>query len=285
MPGPSWTNAEIARLQLLLQQGYTPETIQIENRSKSAIRNKAARMNLIGDGIPRKQWSAKEEKTLCDLMARGWSVRKIAAAPKHLPGHSVYSLSKKAGRLGIVDQERSRRSKQAVRFADEQKRQFHRYLIERSERSTPELIAILWNKDYEPIVSRRRVIYHQTRLNIKRPWKDVIRMRFSVTKRQRNRAKFIRRTKKRWNEQRKQMIKDFEGQARKLRKKAKQNGKSLAHRTCQGCATEWPARIPFFRQSTKQTGLGPRTYLSRKCRFCINRQRRKKLAKKKAIKS
>ena len=285
MPGQSWTNAEIARLQLLLQQGLTPETIDIEKRSNSAIRNKAARLKLIGDGIPRKQWSAKEEESLCKLMKKGWSVRRIAASPKQLPGHSIYSLSKKAGRLGIVDQERSRRAKQAIRFTDPQKQKFHQFLNERSDRNTPELIAILWNKNHEPKVSRRRVIYHQTRLNIKRPWKDVIRMRFSVTKRLRNRAKFIRRTKKRWNEHRKIMQTQFEHHARELRKKASQKSKSLAQRKCQGCSKRWPAMIPFFRQSTKHTGSGPRTYLSRNCRFCINRQRRKKLAAKKTIES
>ena len=56
MPGITWNTSEIARLVVLLRDGHPIASVGIGNRSTAAVRNKAARLSLIGDGISRKRW-------------------------------------------------------------------------------------------------------------------------------------------------------------------------------------------------------------------------------------
>jgi hypothetical protein len=277
MPGITWNTSEIARLVVLLRDGHPIAAVGIGNRSTAAVRNKAARLSLIGDGISRKRWSHKDEERLKSLVKKGWSVKKIAESSQYLAGFSRNAIAKKAGRLGLADKSRSIRAQQAVRFTESQKREFHRFLRDKTEHCTPELLAILWNKKYSPEVSRRRVIYHQTRLNIKRPWAEVIQMRFSKNKRDRHRAKLARLLKARWARHRTLVKSQFEEEARALRKRANKNGKQLRERQCTSCRKRWPEKTPFFHLHSKKTTSQSRRYLSRSCRLCINKRRRKKL--------
>ena len=61
MPGQFWTENEIEQLWGLLAQGFSASEMQIGSRSPAAIQNKAARLNYVGDGIPRKRWTAEAE--------------------------------------------------------------------------------------------------------------------------------------------------------------------------------------------------------------------------------
>ena len=155
MPGRAWSHQEISLLKFFLEQGVFVRSIRIGPRSSTAIRNRAARLNLIGDGVSRRQWPSEDEQTLYSLFENGWSVRAIAEAENLLPGYSRNAVAKKAGRLNLVDKERSRRAKQAVRFTPTQRRKFCEFLRERSQRCTPEQIAIVWNRRYEPKVCCR----------------------------------------------------------------------------------------------------------------------------------
>ena len=51
MPGPVWSRREVRLLTIYLEQGFSLAEIQIGSRSVIAIRGKAARLKLIGDGF------------------------------------------------------------------------------------------------------------------------------------------------------------------------------------------------------------------------------------------
>lgn len=273
MPGPEWSQRDVRLLTIYLEQGFTPDKIQIGSRSVAAIRGKAARLKLIGDGVSRRPWSVENEQKLKTLMKSGWSVKRIAETGGVLPGYSRYAIAKKAGRLGLANEILSARAKRVVRFTPEQLRQFHQFLRERGSLYTPEQIALVWNKLYHPTVSRRRVIYHLVKLKIKPPWKEVILMPYSKAKQRRVSTKVLASRKRRWSKYRKGLLQHLRALSREMKNNSPRKTR-LNQRVCQVCNKRWPAMSPFFLVSEKVTKNGHRSYTGRLCRLCSNRRRR-----------
>ena len=274
MPGELWTEHEIEQLRDLLSRGFSASEMQIGSRTPAAIQNKAARLNFVGDGIPRKRWTGEIERMLKRLVRDGGTAAMIASEPELLSGYSRNAIQKKLGRLKLIDRSRSRRAREAIRLTSEQLDHFHTYLLAHASRCTPEQIALLWNRENTPLVSRRRVVYHLQKLGIKRSWAEVMRMPFSKAKQRRISDKAWLASKRRWEEYRQQQESELRQEARRQRRRAQSRGRSLGERVCRDCRRRWPASKPFYVLYQKQSASGRRRYLGRICRMCRNTRRR-----------
>ncbi len=276
MAGQIWTPWEIETLKKLLGQGHALRDITIGSRNSHAIRNKAARLNLIGDGVPRCKWSSQCETTLRNLMEQGWSVRRIAAAEGVLPGYSRNAIQKKASRLKLTNPKLATRIKQAQRFSKTQRSLFRAFLWVRAQNCTPEQMALLWNETHEPQVTQKRVVYHLERLKLKRPWKVVIQMPYSKAKQRRRSDKAVASQQRRWQRYRIELEQNLKEHALELRRTARRNGKHCKQRVCKDCNRRWPAVEPFFVVREKQSRTGRHRYCGHLCRLCQNKHRRER---------
>ena len=274
MPGQLWTEHEIEQLRDLLAQGLSASEMQIGSRSPAAIQNKAARLDFVGDGIPRKRWTAEAEAELKRLIDEGWTAARLSADPNVLVGYSRNAVQKKLGRMKLIDGGRSRRARDAVRLTAAQLDRFHTFLLAHASRCTPEQIALLWNRENTPLVTRRRVVYHLQKLGVKRSWAEVMQMAFSKAKQRRVSKKAAEASQKRWEQYRDQQESELRELARRRRSRTRSRGKSLSVRVCRDCNSRWPAVEPFYVLYEKQTAKGRRRYLGRICRMCRNKRRR-----------
>jgi hypothetical protein len=244
-------------------------------RTSAAIQNKAARLDFVGDGIPRKRWNGEAEKLLRRLVRRdGGTAARIAADPELLPGYTRNAIQKKLGRLKLIDRSRSRRAREAIRLSSSQLDHFHTFLLAHASRCTPEQIALLWNRENTPLISRRRVVYHLQKLGIKRSWSEVMQMPFSKAKQRRVSRKAALASERRWEGYREHQQAELRDAALRQRRRARSRGRSLGERVCRDCHRRWPAAEPFFVLYEKQTASGRRRYLGRICRMCRNARRR-----------
>ncbi len=274
MPGQFWTEQEIDQLRELLAQGLSASEMEISGRTPAAIQNKAARLDFVGDGIPRKRWTPAAERELRQLIRAGWTAASISIDADVLVGYTRNAIQKKLGRLNLIDRKRSRQARDAVRLTSEQLERFHTFLLAHASRCTPEQIALLWNRDNTPEISRRRVVYHLQKLGIKRSWAEVMRMPFSKAKQRRVSQKAADASLRRWDAYRQELEKQLRSLARGLRQKAARRGAKLAVRACRDCRSRWPAAEPFYVLYDKHTASGRRQYLGRICRLCRNKRRR-----------
>lgn len=274
MPGKTWDENEIGRLRQLLAQGLSASEMQIGLRTPAAIQNKAARLNFVGDGIPRKPWSRDARGMLRRLVREGWTAARIASDSDLLVGYSRNSIQKKLGRMNLADRVRSRRARSVIRLTAQQLQQFHTFLLAHAARCTPEQIALLWSQNNIPPVSRRRVVYHLQKLGVKRSWAEVMRMPYSKAKQRRVSKKAATSRQRRWRAYREGQEHSLKDLARRRRRAARSRGKSLSERICRDCRSRWPATVPFFVIYTKKTSSGRRRYVGRICRMCRNRRRR-----------
>jgi len=274
MPGQLWTEHEIEQLRDLLSQGLSASEMQIGSRSPAAIQNKAARLDFVGDGIPRKRWTAEAESELKRLIGEGWTAARLSVSPDVLAGYSRNAVQKKLGRMKLIDGGRSRRARDAVRLTAAQLDRFHTFLLAHASRCTPEQIALLWNRENTPLVTRRRVVYHLQKLGVKRSWAEVMQMAFSKAKQRRVSKKAAAASQKRWEQYRDQQESELRELARQRRNRTRSRGKSLSVRVCRDCNSRWPAVEPFYVLYEKQTATGRRRYLGRICRMCRNKRRR-----------
>ena len=274
MPGQFWTEHEIEQLRDLLSRGLSASEMQIGARSPAAIQNKAARLNFVGDGIPRKRWTAETERILKRLVRSGGTAAAVSVDVELLAGYSRNAIQKKLGRLKLIDRSRSRRAREAIRLTSDQLDHFHTFLLAHASRCTPEQIALLWNRKHTPLVSRRRVVYHLQKLGIKRSWAEVMQMPYSKLKQRRVSQKASLASQRRWDEYRELQESQLRQEARRQRRRARSRGRSLSDRVCRDCRRRWPASEPFYVLYQKQTASGRKRYLGRICRLCRNTCRR-----------
>ncbi len=279
MPGKTWDENEIERLRELLAQGLSASEMQIGSRTPAAIQNKAARLNFVGDGISRKPWSRDDRGLLRRLVREGQTAAQIASAPNLLLGYSRNSIQKKLGRMSLADRVRSRRARGVIRLTTQQLERFHTFLLAHAARCTPEQIALLWSQDNLPPVSRRRVVYHLQKLEVKRSWAEVMQMPYSKAKQRRVSKKATSSRQRRWAAYRKNQEDGLKDLARRRRRASRSRGKSLSERVCRDCHSRWPATEPFFVIYSKVTSSGQHRYVGRICRMCRNRRRRESKAR------
>ncbi len=267
MPGKRWKEWEISRLKSLLNKGLAPSEMVIGSRTTVAIDAQASRLGLVGDGIPRRPWPIEDVNTLQDLLGQGLTIKQMAESGQ-LNGHSISAIAKKKSRLGLVDPQRSVRSRGAVFMSVDQKIEFCEFLCRHAASCTPEQMALMWNRKFEPPVNHRRVVRYLTLLGIKRPWSEVMQMAYSKAKRARRSLKCLCSQQKRWRAYRRHRRQQLEELAKNMRRDARRAGIKLCCRRCCECARHWPAQVSFFAVTRKSTRAGPRTYLSRRCKLC-----------------
>ena len=105
MPGPEWSQRDVRLLTIYLEQGFTPDKIQIGSRSVAAIRGKAARLKLIGDGVSRRPWSVENEQKLKQLASslaftEERERRQIASALHDSVSQVLAGCNLRLGRIG-----------------------------------------------------------------------------------------------------------------------------------------------------------------------------------------
>ena len=177
--------------------------------------------------------------------------------------------------MKLIDRGRSRRARDAVRLSSLELERFQTFLLAHASRCTPEQIALLWNRENTPVISRRRVVYHLQKLGIKRTWAEVMRMPFSKAKQRQVSKKAAQASQLRWKGYRERQEAELREVARQQRHVARSRDRSLGERVCRDCRRRWPASEPFFVLYEKQTTAGVRRrYLGRSCRLCRNTRRR-----------
>jgi hypothetical protein len=202
MPGLHWTDDEVLSLEAQLKAGSFLEDVKIPGKTDAAIRSKATRLGLTGDGIPREIWTEEDKNALKDYVAAGWSATDIVEAVSL--GVPVFpsrkkrnrnSIQKQIQRMGIANKRLSRIQKSVRQFTQEEKQEFRAFLRENYLSMTPEEMAKEWilkHPDWKQTgaVSRmtKRIRAHLTLLGLKLPREVIIRMPYS-RKKFRNRRK------------------------------------------------------------------------------------------------
>ena len=153
-----WTESEILELKNHLNKNGDYNNLKIANKSHHAIRNKAARLGLIGDGVPRPKWEDSETKKLKRLVAKGLKRSVIAKKLKRTES----SVQQKLKRLGMV--KKSTCSRKIPEYLMET---YENLLREYHTTMTPLDISSLWNDSYVFKTNARMVRYHLRKLNIK----------------------------------------------------------------------------------------------------------------------
>lgn len=153
-----WTEGEILELKNHLNKNGDYNNLKIKNKSYDAIRNKAARLGLIGDGVPRPKWKDSETKELKRLVNKGLKRSVIAKKLKRTES----SVKQKLNRLGLT--KKSTCSRKIPEYLMET---YENLLREHHTTMTPSDISSLWNNSYVFKTNPRMVRYHLRKLNIK----------------------------------------------------------------------------------------------------------------------
>jgi len=177
MPGKPWRVSEVRVLTDGIRRALAPGEVPIPGRSAIAVRRMAARLGLIGDGVPRQRWTAEQREKLAELVAAGWTATRIAAAS--LLPHNRNAVQKQMQRMGLGSAGRSSPQKAAVRLHGTGLDQFHAFVRLHARTCTPAQIADLWNNAHGQrgaTVSHRKVVYHLGQLGLRVPRRTMARM-------------------------------------------------------------------------------------------------------------
>ena len=187
MPGKPWRVSEVRVLTDGIRRALAPGEVTIPGRSTIAVRRMAARLGLIGDGVPRQRWTEAQRAQLAELVAAGYTATRIAAAS--LLPHNRNAVQKQMQRMGLGSAGRSSPQKSAMRLHGPGLDQFHAFIQSHARGCTPAQIADLWNQaqgQNGAHVSHRKVVYHLGQLGLRLPRRVVVRMAYSVEKRTRS---------------------------------------------------------------------------------------------------
>jgi len=185
MPGKPWRVSEVRVLTDGIRRALAPGEVTIPGRSAIAVRRMAARLGLIGDGVPRQRWSAQQREKLAELVNGGWTATRIAEAS--LLPHNRNAVQKQMQRMGLGSAGRSSPQKAATRLHGLGLDRFHAFIQANARICTPAQIADLWNQQHGGAnVSHRKVVYHLGQLGLRLPRRVVVRMAYSVEKRARS---------------------------------------------------------------------------------------------------
>ncbi len=211
MPGAPWRISERNTLIQSVREAKAPSEIALPGRTPAAIHRMAARLHLVGDGIPRRRWTDEQRGQLRSLVQQGRTAGEISATG--LLPYNRNAIQKQMQRLGLADPELSRTQRMAMRLAGPALEAFQLFLRERAERMTPEQIALEWNQTHLPGVSHRRVVYHLDMLGVKPTRAQVLQMPYSRAKRQKLLEQFVDDQKRRCARRRSQRSRELEKQA------------------------------------------------------------------------
>ena len=168
MPGKPWRVSEVRTLTDAIRSALAPNEIPIAGRSPIAVRRMAARLGLIGDGVPRKRWTDGQRAKLAELVGAGWTATRIAAAA--LLPHNRTAVQTLRQRTGLGRPDRSAPQKAATRLHGAALDRFHAFVRQYAASRTPGQVARLWNQQQAQAgdrVSQRKVAYHLGQLGLR----------------------------------------------------------------------------------------------------------------------
>ncbi len=266
-----------------------PDEVFIRGRSKNGTRNKAVRLELIGDGVSREPWSTEEKAELKGCLQAGWRPIDFERAKELglaiLRKRNRNAIAKQIQRMELGNKRRSRAAKKAHRFTEAEQQQFRDFLRLYASYKTPEQIMKLWNKSHSLKVKVGRVRTYLVAMKIKPPWAVIVKMPYSKSKQKRGRKskKTREAVEKRWQEYWKAKREKLYALLLELEDEAVLGKTKLVKKRCKmivdgvnfGCGVRWPDRPPFFRQRAKRTkSKGVQVYTAHLCVICQNKRRR-----------
>jgi hypothetical protein len=138
----------------------------IPSRTENSIKTMRRRLGLVEIGTYRKPWKKKEENLLKKLVKEGNSAKQIFLM-KVLP-YSRNSIQKKMCFMGLAKKSPNRNI-----FSKEELNEFKVFLRENWIGKTPQELSDIWNEKNNTKVTRGKVVYHLTSLNIKISYGEV----------------------------------------------------------------------------------------------------------------
>lgn len=270
MPGTHWGDQERSLIYQMNVLGLSVEEVVIPGKSKHAIRTKARRLLLIPSCSPRYEWTRREKILLKKLKKAGYTVLQIFESGV-LASRSLNAIRKQWERKKLSDPKRRRASRNKKVWKGDELDTFKAFLLENSEKLTPQQIAKKWK------VSRACVSRWQNFLGVKLTWHQVMASSYSRRKQKKGRASAREKLAKINSEKLLNTIAQFDLDAELLMREYPHR----PTRVCASCNKKRPLAKKFFHYSQKKgrnkkfPTMTSRVYM-RKCRICVNQERRDK---------
>lgn len=120
--------------------------------------------------ISRKKWSKEDISLLEKLVKSGMSAKQISEKGK-LP-YNQNSIQKQMGRLGLS------KGVKIKKLPKDNLEELKSFLKDNWDKQIPEVLVSEWNKKNKVKVTKRIVIYHLTKMNIKIPYNEVFKIKY-----------------------------------------------------------------------------------------------------------
>ena len=273
MPGPHWTEQEIASLihQVVLENKPLPQ-LTVHGKTEAAINNQRRRLKEAGllDGafVGRtvRPWTICKLRELIKLTTEyGFSAAFIAGL-QLIPNRTEYAISKMMGRHGLGNPTVKARATQARRLSEEQRQAVQRFLRTDGRWLPSRQVAALWG------VAQNTVNAYRRGLGIALSWQQA-RASQEYRERQQLRAMdFVAHTRERWRAWREERARTFQGRKHEFEQRAA----PPPTRICSVCGQQWFATKDFYHVQTRRVGKRPKVTVSRTCRLCRSQQRRQR---------
>ena len=266
MPGQRWKPVEKDQLrEQIAERLLAIADVSISGRNANAVRSQALRMGLIQRGPSRTKWSSKQKQRLKKLKQEGLTPLQIFQfGLLGEPHRSLWSITKKWGRMKLADRKRSRQMKRKKIWQAGERPKFDAFLRKHSRSMTPEEIGKIWQ------VARSTVARRQTELGVKVPREQVMQMVYSLNKQKRARQRIRRENTRNWARRRQAR----EAQLLQYAEKLRSQQRPPEEQTCSDCDTSFPKRKEFFHTTEKKISIGRSRYFKRRCVLCENARRR-----------
>lgn len=164
----NYTAAELATLR---RTGIIP------GRSRRSIQIARTKLKLRQPRSPRLRWTDEEKQKLAELYAQGFSATLIVR--RKLLSKSLTAIQKQLGRMGLA------RRTPIKRLNTETRELLRSFLRAHFSNYTPRELTEMWNAQRpEHTVDKRSIVSYLTRLGLKMPYAEVIRLE-SLKKRER----------------------------------------------------------------------------------------------------
>lgn len=149
----------------------------IPGRSRRSIQIARTKLKLRQPRAPRARWTDEEKQKIAELYAQGFSATLIVR--RKLLSKSLTAIQKQLGRMGLA------RRTSIKRLNTETRELLKSFLRTHFSNRTPRELTEIWNAQRpEHAVDKRSIVAYLTRLGLKMPYAEVIRLE-SLKKRER----------------------------------------------------------------------------------------------------
>ncbi len=164
-----WSKEEESYLARYIAMRGSIKGIDIPNRTHTSVSIKSRRMGLAGDGVSRDEWTDEDIEILHSCCQSGMTATKIHESGKI--NRSMTAIQKKMCRIGL-----SKKMDSFVKLTERTLGLLEGFLVNRWETMTPKEMVGDWNSKFNTKINRRKVIYHLTKLGIKKPQGEILKM-------------------------------------------------------------------------------------------------------------